>query len=73
VICIRDEYRILDEACQEFVKLFYLTCINSKTTICESFQFAKKQLSLKGKFTKHECEKFIILKDHSESKCGHYF
>jgi len=44
VICIRDEYQILDEACQEFVKLFYLTCINSQSTICESFYFAKKQL-----------------------------
>jgi hypothetical protein len=73
VICIRDEYQILDEACQEFVKLFYLTCINSKTSICESFYFAKKQLELKGKFTKHECEKFMMLKNHCIEECNHYF
>jgi hypothetical protein len=55
VICVRDEYKILDEACHEFVKVFYLTCINTSASICEAFEFAKKQLVLGGKFSRHEC------------------
>lgn len=66
VICVRDNYTILDEICNEFAKVFYLACINDKMKICEAFNFAKKQLSLTGKFTVHEIQKFILLKDHSE-------
>ena len=72
VICVRDEYQIMDEACLEFVRLFYLTCINNKTTICQAFEFAKKQLVLSEKFTKHECEKFILLAGH-EGACKQHF
>ena len=38
-------------------------------TICEAFGFAKKQISLSEKFTKHECSKFIMIKDHTEDCC----
>lgn len=69
VICVRDDYTIMDEACHEFVRHFYVSCINDKMKICEAFAFAKKQLILSGKFTSHECQKFILLKSHSEKDC----
>ena len=34
VICVRREERILDQACQEFVKNFYISCLNNNQTIC---------------------------------------
>ena len=53
VICIREQYSILDEACHEFAKNFYRSCINDKMSICDAFNFAKKQLSLSQKFNPH--------------------
>lgn len=70
MICVRDNYPILDEACQEFAKIFYHSVINNKMTICKAFSFAKKQISLSEKFSKHESAKFIMIKDHSEEKCN---
>ena len=34
VICIKDDHVILDEICQEFVKIFYRACIHDKMKIC---------------------------------------
>ena len=65
VICIQENYQILDEACQEFAKIFYHSCINQKMSICGAFSFAKKQLVLSGKFTNHEIAKFIMIRDHT--------
>lgn len=73
VICVRDDYKILDEACHEFVKAFYLTCINTSSSICEAFEFAKKQLALGGRFSRHECEKFIIIASHQRGQCEERF
>lgn len=53
VICIRDQFSILDEACHEFARIFYRSCINDKMPICNAFQFAKKQLTLSQKFNAH--------------------
>jgi Fe2+ or Zn2+ uptake regulation protein len=53
VICIRDNYEILDSVCQEFARIFYCSCINDKMSICDAFNFAKKQINLSHKFTSH--------------------
>lgn len=53
MICIQDQYSILDEACHEFARIFYRSCINDKMVICDAFNFAKKQLTLSQKFNAH--------------------
>lgn len=55
------------------MKLFYLTCINGQTTICEAFDFAKKQLVLKDKYSHHECEKFMLISSHPRHQCREHF
>lgn len=42
------------------MRLFYLSCLNNGMTICESFDFAKLQVSLMG-FPKGEEHKFVLL------------
>jgi hypothetical protein len=71
VVCVRREERILDEACQEFVRLFYLSCLNNGMSICDSFDFAKLQVSLMG-FPKGEEHKFILLKKESSIYENHH-
>lgn len=53
VICIKDKFQILDEACHEFTRIFYRSCINDKMNICDAFNFAKKQIILSEKFSSH--------------------
>lgn len=72
VICVKDNYQILDESCHEFTRIFYRSCINDKMSICDAFNFAKKQITLSQKFTSHECSKFILLKRHCENSCKSY-
>jgi hypothetical protein len=61
----------LDEACQEFVRLFYLSCLNNGMSICDSFDFAKLQVSLMG-FPKGEEHEFILLRKESSTYDNHY-
>lgn len=39
-------------------------------SICDSFKFAKKQLELMEKFSKHEIQKFMILHNHQKKDCN---
>jgi hypothetical protein len=65
VVCVRREESILDDACLTFVRTFYRSCIMEEKTICESYENAKRQVSIMN-FPPGEEHKFVLLKAQGE-------